>query len=204
MIARIDLSGLRFGKLTAVRAVSWSPTKWIAKCDCGQEVVVMQGNICNGHTTSCGCNRISLHSVTHGHNRGRKPSRTLQSYRHAKSRCVNTDDPKYPDYGGRGIKMCNEWVADFSVFLRDMGECPHGTTIDRIDNDGDYEPSNCRWATKSQQSRNKRNNVLIVHNGQRMIAKDYAKEVGKDYSSLLSRLKRTDTIEKVATILKRK
>lgn len=184
MTARIDLSGRRFGKLTAMHVVSWNPTEWLMKCDCGQEAVVRQGNIHNGHTTSCGCKRTSLHSVTHGHNRNRKPSKTLQSYRHAKSRCINVDDPKYSNYGARGIKMCNEWLADFSAFLRDMGECPHGMTLDRIDNDGNYEPGNCRWATPNEQAQNRSDQWWITHNGQRKKAREWAKELNLSLSTL--------------------
>jgi hypothetical protein len=201
---KLDLAGQRFGKLTAIERIGGPLSKWRLICDCGNETVVQIGNLRNGHTRSCGCHRHDgARSVTHGHERGRKASRTLKSYRHAKDRCLNASNPKYPRYGGRGIVMCQKWAESFSAFLDDMGECPPGMTIDRIDNDGDYEPSNCRWATAAQQSRNKSNNVWIEHAGERLVLTDYAAAIGISVGTAKSRITQGRTIEKVAQIFKR-
>ena len=205
---RLDLTGQKFGMLTAIgRTVDSTSdiSKWHVSCDCGTETIVRLGNLRNGHTTSCGCVRemiIRQRSLKHGHEIDRKPSRTLKSYRHAKSRSTNPTDPKYARYGGRGIFMCDQWLNSFETFLADMGECPKGMSIDRIDNNGNYEPGNCRWATAAMQSRNKSNNVTISHNGRIMILTDYANEVGIPFSTLRSRLDKC-AIEKVARIFKR-
>jgi hypothetical protein len=165
-VRRLDLTGERFGKLVAIKKL---PTPahlkkaavsiWRCRCDCGNTITARMGNLRNGHTTSCGCarrERCGLHSLRHGHTSGRTATRTFRSWSHAKARCFTKTDAKYPDYGGRGITMCDAWRSDFMNFLRDMGECPEGHSIDRINNDGNYEPGNCRWATPLEQARNKR------------------------------------------------
>ena len=94
-----------------------------------------------------------------------------------KSRCLNVQNPQFNNYGERGIKVCDRWLNSFENFLFDMGKCPPGLTIDRIDNDGDYEPGNCRWATMTQQSRNKRNNIWITINGETKVLTDWCNEL---------------------------
>lgn len=92
-------------------------------------------------------------------------------------RCENPRNARYPNYGGRGIKVCAEWRS-FEVFLRDMGECPPGLSLDRRDNNGDYEPTNCRWATREEQGRNKRNNRLLEHDGSVLPINAWAERLG--------------------------
>ena len=189
MNTRIDLTGQKFGRLTAIYAVTWGPTKWMTRCDCGNESIVAQGNLRNGHTQSCGCLLLEMeHGLRHGHDRVGARSGTLRSYSQAKNRCLNPNSPKYSDYGGRGITMCDEWCKSFPDFLRDMGEKPDGTSLERINNDGNYEPGNCRWATPKEQSRNKRNNVWLEYQGRVVILKDCADLMGIDPSLLRYRL----------------
>ena len=191
----IDVTNQRFGRLTAMardRSSSGRHTKWLCRCDCGAETSVFLDALRRGASTSCGCLRseqTQIRSLTHGHQVNRRASRTLKSYRHAKSRCLNPSDQKYPLYGGRGIRMCNRWLNSFENFLSDMGECPPGLTLDRIDVNGDYEPGNCRWASNHTQSRNKTTNVFVHHDGADMILKDFATEMGVNYKSLHSRIK---------------
>lgn len=120
-------------------------------CECGTVKDVYTSALVNGTSKSCGC----LHKekvTTHGYN----GTRTYKSYNSMKERCLNPNHQAYEFYGGRGIKICDRWLESFENFLEDMGERPVERTLDRVDNDGDYTKMNCRWATKSQQNKNKR------------------------------------------------
>jgi hypothetical protein len=111
-----------------------------------------------------------------------------RSWATAKMRCFNEVNQNYKYYGGRGITMCEEWRTSFKVFLRDMGPRPAGTTLDRIDTNGNYEPSNCRWATKRQQHDNRRDNRNLTHNGETKILSEWARHAGILPSTLGRRL----------------
>lgn len=185
----LDITGQRYGRLVALHrdASRGRRTAWVFQCDCG--IICSRGleGIRGKMTESCGCLRRDTtrdRSLTHGHTVNRLGSRTYRAYGHAKARCYNPHDEKFPQYGGRGIQMNEEWADDFAAFLRDMGECPPKLTLERIDVNGHYEPGNCRWATSYDQSRNRTDNVFVEHNGQRMVLKDYAAAVGVNYKAL--------------------
>lgn len=194
MVRPLDIAGIRYGRLVAI---SRDPeivgrTYWNCLCDCGNTIVTSLDSLRAGMTRSCGCLKIETvraRSLKHGHSVGYRMSRTLKSYTHAKGRCLNPNDPKYPIYGGRGIKMCKDWLDSFENFLRDMGECPPNMTLDRVDPHGHYEPRNCRWANARQQARTRTDNVLVEHDGQTMILKDFASLMGVNYKSLHARVK---------------
>ena len=152
----IDLTGQRFGKLT-VTALYKSPKKktmWTCKCDCGSTTLAQGGNLKNGHTSSCGCGRNGHNKITHGHKSRSGASPTYASWRMMHNRCENPNVDNYKYYGGRGITVCPEWDS-FETFLKDMGERPENTTLDRVDNDLGYYPANCQWANKATQSINR-------------------------------------------------
>lgn len=152
-----DISGKRFGLLTVVCFDSWlkkgrsRTSKWLCKCDCGKTTTVRVGNLNNGTTTSCGC-VAAQNSTTHGMSK----TPLYRVWANMIKRCSNPKSTHYEHYGGRGIKVCDRWLHSFEHFYEDMGECPEGMSLDRIDPDGHYEPSNCRWASKSEQSFNRR------------------------------------------------
>lgn len=143
---------------------------------------------------------IGLRSTKHGHSTGFRKSRTAASWHNAKTRCFNSMNAKYPQYGGRGITMCQEWAQNFMVFLRDMGECPDGLTLERIDVNGNYEPGNCRWATNREQSRNKRNTVFVEIGGNRITLTEFAATSGVSYKYLHYRMQRHGESAEVATL----
>ena len=156
----VNLIGKRFGKLTVIKKTGSRKTGqsiWLCLCDCGTTTQVDIGNLGRNHTKSCGCLRQKHHHWDNG-----KASPTWSSWQAMQSRC-KPYHTNYHHYGPRGIVICERWLGDkgFINFLEDMGERPEGTTLDRIDNDGSYEPSNCRWATPSEQHSNTRTNRWI-------------------------------------------
>lgn len=187
-----DLKGVRFGYLVGVERVEnrGERTFWLFKCDCGNIKEMGIAGIMKGTVVSCGCYqraRISARTKIHGHCKGKdreKISPEYRAWRHAINRCHNPNVERYPLYGGRGIKVCDEWRNSFVEFLRHMGPKPVGMTLDRIDVNRGYEPGNCRWATVKEQARNKRNNVRVNFNGRDMTLKEFAELVGANYKKL--------------------
>jgi hypothetical protein len=193
-----DLTGQPFGSLIVLHDVGRSATGatlWNTLCSCGNTHVVSTAALTTGNTKSCGCKRyIRPSRITHG------KTRTVEftTWQHMLARCYNPSDSSYPQYGGRGIGVCERWRYSFPLFLEDMGARPEGLTLERKDVDGNYEPENCTWATYEQQARNKRNSVKITYLGRTQNAVDWAREFGMEHSSLRYRLSQGMTMEQIS------
>lgn len=183
--------GKKFGRLTAIR--KGAPHKWFFLCECGNEKEIVYEDVKQGKTTSCGCFRSEATSErlsSHGHaNRGAQ-TRAYRIWCAAKTRCTNPNTPGWDRYGGRGITMCDRWINSFEAFLDDMGEPPEGMIIDRIDNNGNYEPGNCRWATIEEQSINKEKVTKVEWEGKTYTLKSYSKLRGVGYTSMWKFMKK--------------
>ena len=136
--------------------------------------------------------------LKHGHARKGRHSATYESWTDMKKRCHTPTATAYKNYGGRGIRVCVQWM-EFAAFLKDMGECPPGLTIDRIDNDGNYEPGNCRWADMKTQRNNRRDSVRVTAFGKTKTIREWAESRGLPYNTVYLRLKRGATPEQAVT-----
>lgn len=194
---REDLTGKRFGRLTVIEFYGhnkYRQPRWMCKCDCGNTSIVTGSDLRNRKTLSCGClwrERIMESKVTHG----MSYSEVYAEYNDMKSRCYNEKAHNYKYYGGRGIKMCDRWRDDIREFYNDVSILPNfgekGYTLDRINNDGNYEPENVRWATHKEQSNNRRPRTsknLYEYNEKMCSLREISTMTGISYSTLSNRL----------------
>lgn len=157
-----DLVGATFGRLTvAARAANrGKKVVWLCRCECGNVVSVMGTSLCSGRSRSCGClhrEAITIHGCSGRNGDAKSRSPEYRTWQAMKARCENPRCPRFKDYGGRGISICKRWSDSFKAFRDDMGPRPSAEhSIDRVNNDGNYEPGNCRWATRRQQQQNTR------------------------------------------------
>ena len=190
---RIEVkAGDRYGQLTVtqevephIRPCGRRRRKVACECDCGEQTVVLLQSLRNGDNVSCGGWCKKDRQTTHGASK----TRTFQTWHSMRSRCLNSRHRAYPSYGGRGITICQRWLDSFEAFREDMGEHPDNMSLDRIDNNGNYNPSNCRWASRSEQQRNTRNNHMITYNGITKCLPDWADKTGICSSTIRSRLR---------------
>jgi hypothetical protein len=173
---RIDLTGLRFGRLVADCLsdciIKDGRRMWECRCDCGKTSIVRAGDLRGGKTQSCGCGiaagRLKGMRVRQAKAEMVHHKRAYHIWRSMVQRCTNPETQHFRHYGGRGIAVCERWKNSFKKFLADMGDPPVGLTLERNNNDGNYCPSNCRWATRKEQSRNTRRTVWVEFCGERI------------------------------------
>ena len=164
---------------------------YLCKCDCGNQTIVYKSHLKSGTVRSCGCLRVK-NLVKSCQKHGMKHTRIYDMWSNIKSRCFDKKSPCYIHYGGRGITVCDEWKNDFITFYNWAinNGYDNNLSIDRINNDGNYEPSNCHFVTQKEQGRNKRNNRLITYKGQTHCLAEWAEILGVKYSTLLYRFRR--------------
>ena len=198
----INRTGHRYGRLTvicidplATSAAQGQRIKWLCKCDCGGQKSVTSAALGRGETESCGClNRESTARLRATHRMTKTPEHN--TWRGMISRCEDKNSSAFQKYGARGITVDPEWRQSFEKFLEDMGPRPHGTTLDRIDNNGPYAAWNCRWATITQQAENRRTSKIIEWNGEKMMLKDVAIIERLPVTSLRKQYRKYNNIEK--------
>ena len=188
----VDLTGRKYGRLTVIRfndRDKHNNINYLCRCVCGNEKVVTGSHLRSGDVKSCGCWLREFKAI-HGMSR----SATYNSWESMMGRCFNENDDRYSSYGGRGITVCDRW-RKFENFLYDMGERDKWLSLDRIDNDGNYTPENCRWATASEQQRNRRANRLIEYRGETRCVAEWAEYLGINQSTLRKRLDRGKPVD---------
>lgn len=210
----LDLTGQKFNRLTVLKRVEnnkYGCSQWLCKCDCGKEKIILGNNLVRNITRSCGClqrERViisnQIHNTIHGHCKDKKQSKTYHAWNDIVQRCTNPNSNNYKNYGKRKITICDRWNpkkgGSFKNFFEDVGEIPEGLTIDRINNNKGYDPSNWQLATIYQQSRNKRSNINIPYKGKIWVLNDLAKEHHIHKDTLRYRLKIGLSIEEALTL----
>lgn len=199
MPQKIDLTGKRFGKLVVLSEVAERKNKsilWECRCDCGNKVIVQGMALRCGHTKSCGCLKIEKFTEMakmHPRKTISKESKTrlYRIWKDMRRRTVNPKRQNYHRYGGRGIKVCNEWFENYQAFKEwaYLNGYKDTLSIDRIDNDGDYCPDNCRWVDKTEQARNRTNTMYYTHNGVTKTVAEWSEITGIPYTTIVRRIK---------------
>ena len=178
-----DITGHRFGRLTAIRYLG--NRTYLCRCDCGHEKPIARQSLVSGKSKSCKCYQREIQAarkLKHGKAR----TGTYRTWVGMMHRCLNPTNKRYSTYGGRGIKIHESWTT-FDGFYADMGDRPPGMSLDRIDNGKGYSPDNCRWASVSQQQRNKRSNALISYRGESLPIVTWAERFGVPYHIIWNR-----------------
>lgn len=190
--------GKKFGRLTVLSEGGRDKKKnilWQCRCDCGADVEKPRGRIINGDTRSCGClkaDTIKAVHTTHGHAPLGRKSKTYMVWASMIQRCHTPTNRAFPDYGGRGIEVFPAWRVSFDAFLSYVGEKPAGKWIDRIDNDGNYEPGNVEWATPLRQASHTRKTVYVVCDGVRVSLAQFARDNSLKYDTARYHINRGD------------
>lgn len=197
MSRRIDITGQVFGQWTVLGFAHYDhrgEAQWKCRCGCGLEAVRSGYSLRSGSSTRCHSCAGRVRGVTHGHTIGHKVGQAVTKEYTAwvgmNNRCYNPKNRSFVNYGGRGIRVCDRWKESFETFFQDMGTSPLGHSLDRVDNAGDYDPTNCRWATSRQQNNNTRRTLLLEHEGCTLPLTEWARRSGLKCSTLCARLNR--------------
>lgn len=200
MTKAIDMTGRKYGRLTVISKNGKTKdgrTTWYCSCKCGGTAVVSGKMLRSGTTKSCGClfrEMMSKTKSTHRHTTGGRFSKTYYTWTGMLTRCTNKNSTSWLHYGGRGITVCDAWKV-FENFLADMGERPEGKTLDRVDNNLGYFKENCRWASNTEQRRNRRGNNTITAFGQTMCLAEWSEKTGINRTTISTRLHAGSTPE---------
>lgn len=186
----IDLTGQKFGRLMVLsQEENVKPTRWKCICICGVQKTVPSGTLMAGRTISCGCLRRE-HRIKRNTTHGMTNTPEHRIWSQMKSRCSDSSHKSYKDYGGRGIAICDRWKESFELFFEDMGSRPSKShSIERVDNEQGYSKENCKWATSSEQNRNKRNNVFVTIAGDTKSLAEWVEHSGISRHTLYGRIK---------------
>jgi hypothetical protein len=205
---KINLKGKKFNRLLVLeengRDIEGRVT-WLCRCDCGKEITAVGYRLNAGSPISCGCQKSEVtikRNTKHGLANRNKRHPMYVLYMGMKQRCYYPKNKRYKNYGGRGIKVCDRWLNNFELFLEDMGERPSKKhSLDRIDNNGDYEPSNCRWATSLEQQGNNSKNHWVEYYGEKMIIADLERKLNIKLSGAYYHLKRGKSIQEAVDFI---
>lgn len=200
----IDLTGKRFGKLIVIKKVEnnkYNRIQWLCRCDCGNVTCLSSNALTTNNTKSCGClKREKKFNLKHG----KAKTRLYHIWNGMKQRCFNSKAIKYHNYGGRGITVCKTWQKDFMSFYEwaicngyDESKSREQQVLDRIDNNGNYEPNNCRWITQSENCRNRNNNVLLNKNGISKTIAEWCEELNLNQRTVANRAKKYEDINEI-------
>lgn len=191
---RINLAGSSFGRWTVIKYAGFY--RWFCRCRCGEERIVRGGDLRSGDSTSCGCFQKEFareQETIHG----LEKTSEYRTWINMRIRCHSNDS----HYGGRGITVCERWQNSFQNFIRDIGRRPSDYhTLERIDNNGNYEPGNCRWATKKEQANNRRSNRYLTHNGVTLTMSQWSDKTGITKTAIASRIHRGWDIARVLSV----
>ena len=198
----VIVPGMKFGELITIKLEEKKDNVefWLCKCSCGNYAIVRKGNLHNNHTRSCGCLAGVAHNSCY--------TRIYRIYQNMVDRCTRKNNRAYPRYGGRGIKVCDEWMGKFGfVAFRDWAYSngyDETLTLDRINVNGGYSPANCRWVTMKEQANNKRNNALVEFRGKTQTVAQWCDELNLPYNRISYRLNHGWSIEDALTTPKMK
>lgn len=212
-----DLIGQRFGRLTVIARLAERQNRkvmWRCRCQCGNETTAQGARLRSGITASCGCLKIDqlrARNISHGESQRGSVTTEYRCWSHLKERCLNMRSKDFRHYGGRGIKICDRWPlgdeqrSGYECFLADMGRKPTaGHSIDRVDVNGNYEPSNCRWALDDTQAQNRRSNRILSVFGENLPVSVAAKRYDINEHALHKRLRLGWSAERALTTPSRK
>lgn len=218
MRKHLDLTGKNYGRLTVIKQGAGKRyglesrliVTWQCQCECGNLIDTSSSGLRSGGTTSCGCLRrenlmkaITTHNKTKDKTTG-KVTKEYRTWQNMKARCENPNNRKYALYGGRAIKICERW-REFANFVEDMGYAPSDKhSIDRIDNNGNYCPSNCKWSDQKTQINNRRNTSFIEYKGERLCTSDWSARTGVPIKNIAIRIRMGWDVERALFLLPRK